>query len=123
MSRFFILSTFFVGTCFVEALADTNAPLCPESSVGHTIQTSIWEAHDTIGAALTNIKEIKRKVKELKDEDFDEAAHWCKSPSELNALGHTMQQSAWAIHDLSAILMGHLEEIKADLNDIQAQQR
>ena len=123
MRRFFILSTFLIGTCFIEALAATDAPLCPAAARGHTMKESTWHAHGIVGLALKDVHDIKRQVNELKGQEFDETVHWCKSPSKLNPKGHTVQQSAWAAHNLAAILKGHLEEIRADLNDIRARQQ
>ena len=123
MRRFFILSTFFVVFCFVEALADTDVPQCPQADLGFTVRQSIEATHRIVGGALMDVQEIKRKVKELKGEDFDETAHWCKTSWSLGYQGHELEENVWAAHNIVAVLKSHLEEIEADLKDIQARQQ
>ncbi len=115
-----ILSIVFLGISLSEAFA--TPPLCPKASMGKTVRSSIWAAHDIVGAALEDVEEIKTEIMKLKGEDFERDVHWCRSPSQHNSIGYTEQQSVWATHNLAAILKSRLEEIKADIRDLREQQ-
>ncbi len=120
MKYLFVLSIVLMAVSVTGAFADP--PLCAKASLGYTAQRSIWEAHNIVGAALEDVEQIKRQIKKLKGEDFKRDVHWCRSPSQLNSIGYTMQKSAWATHTIAAILKSHLEEIKADIRDLIEQQ-